>query len=76
MVSYTMMDPREEINLRRGGEDSCTTIEHHRKRRRDIEGCNLKKDFDLHALVCGGLVAHAPLPPNSLEVLGGGGAWR
>jgi hypothetical protein len=69
-----MMDPREEINRRRGGEDSYTTIERHRERRRDIEGRNLKKDFDLHALVRGGLVAHAPLPPNSPEVWGVHGA--
>jgi hypothetical protein len=73
MVSYTTVDLREKINHRRGGEDSRTTIEHLRKRRRDIEGRNLEKDFGLDAPVCGGLVAHAPLPPNSSGVLGGGG---
>jgi hypothetical protein len=65
MASYMMMDLREEINRCRGGEDSHTAIERHRERRRDIEGRNLEKDFDLHALVRGGLDAHAPLPPNS-----------
>jgi hypothetical protein len=51
MVSYQMMDLREEINHRRGGEDSRTTIKHNRMRRQDIEGCNLERDFDPHALV-------------------------
>jgi hypothetical protein len=75
MVSYMMMNLREKINQRHGGEDNRTTIGHHRERRRDIEGRNLEKDFDLHAPVRGGPVAHAPLPPNS-GVSGGGGAWR
>jgi hypothetical protein len=71
MVSYTMMDLREEINRHRGGEDSRTTIERHRERRRGIEGRNLKKDFNLHAPMGGRQVAHAPFPPNSPGVLGG-----
>jgi hypothetical protein len=71
MASYTTIDLREEINRHRGGEDSRTTIEHHHERHRDIEGHKLEKDFDLHAPVRGGLLAHAPLPPNSLGVLGG-----
>jgi hypothetical protein len=71
MASYTTADLREEINRRWGGEDCHTTIEHHRERRRGIEGHNLKKDFDLHALVVGRQVAHAPLPPNSPRVLRG-----
>jgi hypothetical protein len=71
MVSYTMTDLREEINHRRGGEDSRTAIECHCKRRRDIEDRNLEKDFNLHAPVRRGLVAHAPLPPNSPGVWGG-----
>jgi hypothetical protein len=49
MVSYMTTDLREEINRCCGGEDSRTAIEHHRERRRDIEGRNLKKDFNLHA---------------------------
>jgi hypothetical protein len=65
-----MTDLREEINRRRGGEDSRTTIERHYERCRDIEGHNLEKDFDLHAPVRGGPIAHAPLPPNSP------GVWR
>jgi hypothetical protein len=37
MTSYQTTDLREEINRRRGGEDSCTTIERNRERHRDIE---------------------------------------
>jgi hypothetical protein len=33
MVSYAMTDLGEEMNHRRGGEDSHTAIERHRKRR-------------------------------------------
>jgi hypothetical protein len=33
MASYQMIDLREEINRRRGGEDSRTTIERNRERR-------------------------------------------
>jgi hypothetical protein len=62
MASYTTADLRVEINHRCGGEDSRTAIEHNRERRRNIEGRNLEKDFDSHAPVCGGLVAHAPCP--------------
>jgi hypothetical protein len=51
MASYRTTDLGEEINRRRGGEDSRTTIEHNRERRRDIEGRNLERDFDLHAPV-------------------------
>jgi hypothetical protein len=75
MVSYTTTDLREGINHRCGGEDSRTTIKCHRERCRDIDDRNLEKDFDLHALVRGGLVAHPPLPPNPLEFQGGG-AWH
>jgi hypothetical protein len=67
MKCYMMTDLREEINHRRGGEDSCTTIECHHKRRRDTEGCNLEKGFDLHALVGGRQVTHAPLPLTPRE---------
>jgi hypothetical protein len=56
------MDFKEDINRCCGGEDSRTTIEHLRDCRRDIEGRNLKKDFDLHAPVRGGLVPHVSLP--------------
>jgi hypothetical protein len=70
MASYTTMDYREEINHRCGGEDSRTTIECHCERHRDIEGHNLKKDFDLHALMRGGLVTHALLPLTPWEFLG------
>jgi hypothetical protein len=51
MASYQTTDLREEINCRRGGEDSRTTIERNREMRRDIEGHNLERDFDLHAPV-------------------------
>jgi hypothetical protein len=32
MVSYTMINLKKEINHHRGGEDSCTAIEHHHER--------------------------------------------
>jgi hypothetical protein len=72
MASYQMTDLREEITRRRGGEDSRTTIERNRERHRDIEGCNLERDFDLHAPAGARQVAHAPLPPSSPGVSGGG----
>jgi hypothetical protein len=81
MVSYTTADLREKINHRRGGEDSRTTIEHLRKRHRDIEGRNLEKDFGLHAPVCGGLVAqrdrgHGPITESSTTPqVGGNSDW-
>jgi hypothetical protein len=55
-------DLRDEINRCRGWEASRTTIERHCERRRNIEGRNLEKDFDSHAPVHGGPVAHAPRP--------------
>jgi hypothetical protein len=72
MDSYQTSDLREVINYCRGGEDSRSTIEHNRERRRDIEACNLERDFDLHAPVGARQVAHAPLPPSSPGVSGGG----
>jgi hypothetical protein len=62
MASYKMMEIREEINRRRGGEDSRTIIDSNRERRRDINGRNLERDFDLHAPVGACQVIHAPLP--------------
>jgi hypothetical protein len=72
MASYRMTDLREEINRRRGGEDSRTTIEHNRERHRDIEGRNLERDFDLHAPVRARQAAHAPLPLAPRKFRGGG----
>jgi hypothetical protein len=43
MASYHTLDLREEINRRRGREDSRTTIERNRERRRGIEGRNLER---------------------------------
>jgi hypothetical protein len=73
MDCFQTSDLREEINRRRGGEDSGTTIKRNREKRRDIEGRNLERDFDLHAPVGARQVAHAPLPPSSPGVSGGGG---
>jgi hypothetical protein len=70
MASYMTTDLREEINRHRGGEDSRTTIERHSERRRDIEGRNLEKDFDLHAPVGGRQVTHVPLPLTPREFWG------
>jgi hypothetical protein len=69
-----MTDLREVINRHHGGEDSRTAIKRHREGRRDIKGRNLEKDFDLHALVCGGLVAHVPPPLTPEEFRGVHGA--
>jgi hypothetical protein len=49
MASYATADLRAEINRHCGGEDGRVTIEYRRKRRWDIEGRNLEKDFDSHA---------------------------
>jgi hypothetical protein len=67
-----MTDLREEINHRRGGEDSRSTIERNRERRRDIKGRNLERDLDLHAPVGARQAAHAPLPLAPCEFRGGG----
>jgi hypothetical protein len=69
------MDLREEINCHRGGEDSRTTIERNRERRRDIEGRNLERDFDLYALAGARQAAHAPLPLAPREFRGGAWHW-
>jgi hypothetical protein len=74
MARYRTTDLREEINCHRGGEDSRTTIERNCERRRDIEGRNLERDFDLHAPAGVRQAAHAPLPLAPWEL--GGGAWR
>jgi hypothetical protein len=71
MARYRTTDLREEINCHRGGEDSRTTIERNCERRRDIEGRNLERDFDLHAPAGVRQAAHAPLPLAPWE-LGGG----
>jgi hypothetical protein len=63
MASYTTTNLREEINRRRGGEDSRTAIERHHERRQDIEGRNLEKDFDLHVPVRGGPSRTCAAPP-------------
>jgi hypothetical protein len=72
MASYRMIDLKEEINRRRGGEDNRTTIKCNRERRRDIEGHNLERDFELHALAGARQATHAPLPLASPEFQGGG----
>jgi hypothetical protein len=74
MASYMTAGLRDKINRRHGGEDSRTAIERHHKRRRNIEGRNLEKDFDSHAPVRRSPVAHAPRPLAPWEVWEG--AWR
>jgi hypothetical protein len=73
IASYRTTDLMEEINCRRGGEDSRTTIECNRERHRDIEGRNLERDFDLHAPAGACQAPHAPLPLAPREFRGGGG---
>jgi hypothetical protein len=77
IASYATADLRAEINRRRGGEDGGVTIERRRERRRDIEGCNLEKDFDSHAPSRRSPSAREAYLPSSPGVTGGGGgAWR
>jgi hypothetical protein len=73
MASYATTDLRAEINHRRGGEDGRVTIERRRERRRDIEGCNLEKDFDSQAPSRRSPSAREAYPPSSTGVTGG--AW-
>jgi hypothetical protein len=72
MVSNTTIDLRDKISRHHGGEDSHTAIERHHERRRNIEGCNLMKDFVSHASVRWGPVAHAPHPLAPQKFRGGG----
>jgi hypothetical protein len=74
MANYQMMNLREEINYRRGGEDSRTTIDRNHEKHRDIKGHNLKRDFAcMHQWVRAKLhMCLSPLAP--WEFRGGGGA--
>jgi hypothetical protein len=72
MASYTTTDLRAEINRRRGGEDGRVTIERRREKRRDIEGRNLEKKIDSHALSHRSPSAREAYPPSSSGVTGGG----
>jgi hypothetical protein len=46
LLSIVMDDLRDELIHHHRGEDSRITIEHHRERRRNIEGRNLERDFE------------------------------
>jgi hypothetical protein len=46
LPSIATTDLRDELIRRCRGEDSRITIEHHRKRHRNIEGRNLERDFE------------------------------
>jgi hypothetical protein len=72
MASYRMTDLREEINQRRGGEDSHTTIELNRERHQDIEGATSRDTLTcMHQRVRAKLHMHlSPWLPGSF---GGGG---
>jgi hypothetical protein len=76
MASYVTADLRAEINRRHGGEDCRVTIERRRERRRNIEGRNLKKDFDSQAPSHRSPSAREAYPPSSLGVTGGAWRWR
>jgi hypothetical protein len=45
LPSIVMADLYDELIRHRKGEDSHITIERHRERRSNIEGCNLERDF-------------------------------
>jgi hypothetical protein len=63
VVSIATADLRAELNCHRGEEDSCITIERQCERRHNVEGRNLKRDFD--SLVTQEVpVARAVRPPT------------
>jgi hypothetical protein len=47
LLSIATTDLRDESIRRRRGKDSRITIERHRERRRNIEGRNLERDFNV-----------------------------
>jgi hypothetical protein len=55
----------DELICRRRGEDSHITIERHRERRHNIEGCNLERDFESLVLAREAPAARAMRPPSS-----------
>jgi hypothetical protein len=69
VVSIATADLRAELNCRRGEEDSCITIERQCERRHNVEGRNLKRDFD--SLVTQEVpVARAVRPPSPPKDVG------
>jgi hypothetical protein len=46
LPSIVTVDLRDELIRHCRGEDSRITIERHRKRHRNVEGCNLERDFE------------------------------
>jgi hypothetical protein len=46
LLSIATADLRDELIRRCQGEDSRITIERHRERHRNVEGCNLERDFE------------------------------
>jgi hypothetical protein len=68
-----MTDLRDKHIRRRRGEDSHITIEYHRERRHNIEGRNLKRDFESLAPTQETSVACVMRPP--ISPAGSAGVW-
>jgi hypothetical protein len=65
LPSIAMADLQDELICRRRSEDSHITIEHHHERRSNIEGRNLKRDFESLVLAQEVPAARALRPPSS-----------
>jgi hypothetical protein len=74
LLSIATADFHDELIHRCRGEDSQITIECHRERRRDIEGCNLDRDFESLAPTQEVPAACVVCPPCNLA--DSGGVWH
>jgi hypothetical protein len=71
LPSIATADLHNELIRRRRSEDSRITIEHHRERRRIVEGRNIERDFESLALAREAPAACAMRPPSSPAGSGG-----
>jgi hypothetical protein len=75
LPTSTATNLHDELIRRRRGNDSRITIERHHERHRNIEDCNLKRDFESLTLAREAPAARAMRPPSSPAGSGGGGVW-
>jgi hypothetical protein len=71
MASVAMADLRTELNRHREGEDGCIPIERQRERHHNLEGRNLKKDFNPLVPAQEAPIAHAMHTSSSPAATGG-----
>jgi hypothetical protein len=71
LLSIVMAELRDELIRHRRGEDSRITIKHHCERRHNIEGRNLKRDFESLAPAREAPTVRAMRPPSSPAGSGG-----